>query len=106
MVVDGAHAAHPGSPDTLLADSRNNDLLLVAMRCAASRRDAVVVTQHVSPSANQGPLMRPIPSGLTTTLAPLALASSPFAATNANTLSGPVGPDFPITRSKPTVKAG
>jgi plastocyanin len=44
--------------------------------------------------------------GLTTILATLALASSTFAATNANTLTGAVGPGFTITMNKETVKAG
>jgi hypothetical protein len=35
MVACGAHATHPGSPETLLAGSRSNGLRLVAMRCAA-----------------------------------------------------------------------
>jgi hypothetical protein len=33
MVARGARGAHPCSPQTLLADSRNNGLRLVAMRC-------------------------------------------------------------------------
>jgi plastocyanin len=50
--------------------------------------------------------MRLIPVGLTTPLATLALASSTSAATNANTLTGAVGPGFTITMNKQTVKAG
>ena len=50
--------------------------------------------------------MRRIPIGLTTVLATLALASSTFAATNANTLTGTVGPGFTITMNSKTVKAG
>jgi hypothetical protein len=30
----GAHGTHPGIPETLLADSRSNNLWLVAMRGA------------------------------------------------------------------------
>src|SRR3954467_1789656 len=44
--------------------------------------------------------------GLTTILATLALASSTFAGTNANTLTGTVGPGFTISMNKKTVKAG
>jgi plastocyanin len=50
--------------------------------------------------------MRLIPVGLTTILATLALASSTSAATNANTLTGTVGPGFTISMNKKTVKAG
>ena len=50
--------------------------------------------------------MRPITIGLTTILATLALASSTFAATKANTLTGTVGPGFTISMNKKTVKAG
>jgi len=50
--------------------------------------------------------MRLITIGLTTILATLALASSTLAATNANTLTGTVGPGFMITMNKKTVKAG
>ena len=50
--------------------------------------------------------MRLITGGLTTILATLALASSTFAATNANALTGTVGPGFTITMNKKTVKAG
>jgi plastocyanin len=50
--------------------------------------------------------MRLITIGLTTILATLALASSTFAATNANALTGTVGPGFTITMNKKTVKAG
>lgn len=50
--------------------------------------------------------MRPIAIGLTTILATLALASSTFATTKTNTLTGTVGPGFTITMSKKTVKAG
>jgi plastocyanin len=50
--------------------------------------------------------MRLITVGLTTILATLALTSSTFAATNANTLTGTVGPGFSISMSKKTVKAG
>jgi hypothetical protein len=50
--------------------------------------------------------MRLIPVGLTTLLATLALASPTSAATNANTLTGTVGPGFTITMNKKTVKAG
>jgi plastocyanin len=44
--------------------------------------------------------------GLTTVLATLALASSTFAAVNANMLTGTVGPGFTISMNKKTVKAG
>jgi plastocyanin len=50
--------------------------------------------------------MKLITLGLTTILATLALASSTVAATNANTLTGTVGPGFTITMNKKTVKAG
>ena len=50
--------------------------------------------------------MRLITSGLTTILAMLVLASVTFAAANANTLTGTVGPGFTITMNKKTVKAG
>jgi len=50
--------------------------------------------------------MRLITIGLTTILATLALASVTFAATNANTLTGTVGPGYTITMNKKTVKAG
>jgi len=50
--------------------------------------------------------MKPITVGLTTILATLALASSTFAATNENTLTGTDGPGFTITMNKKTVKAG
>ena len=50
--------------------------------------------------------MRLITIGLTTILTTLALASSTVAATNANTLTGTVGPGFTITMSKKTVRAG
>jgi plastocyanin len=50
--------------------------------------------------------MRLITLGLTTILATLALASTPLAATNANTLTGTVGPGFTITMNKKTVRAG
>jgi hypothetical protein len=50
--------------------------------------------------------MRLIPVGLTTILATRALASSTSAATNANTLTGAVGPGFTITMNKQPVKAG
>jgi plastocyanin len=50
--------------------------------------------------------MKLITLGLTTFLATLALASSTVAATNANTLTGTVGPGFTITMNKKTVKAG
>jgi plastocyanin len=50
--------------------------------------------------------MRLIIGGLTTTLAALALASVTFAATNANALTGTVGPGFKISMSKKTVRAG
>jgi plastocyanin len=50
--------------------------------------------------------MRLITIGLTTILTTLALASSTVAATNANTLTGTVGPGFTITMNKKTVKAG
>ena len=50
--------------------------------------------------------MRLITIGLTTILATLALASVTFAATNANKLSGTVGPGFTITINKKTVKSG
>ena len=50
--------------------------------------------------------MRLITGGLTTILATLALASVAFAATNANALTGTVGPGFTITMNKKTVKSG
>ena len=50
--------------------------------------------------------MRRITIGLTTMVAALALASSTFAAPNANTLTGTVGPGFTITMNSKTVKAG
>ena len=50
--------------------------------------------------------MRLIIGGLTTTLAALALASVTFAATNANALTGTVGPGFRISMNKKTVRAG
>ena len=50
--------------------------------------------------------MRLITGGLTTILATLALASVAFAATNANALTGTVGPGFTITMNKQAVKAG
>jgi plastocyanin len=50
--------------------------------------------------------MRLITSTLTTILAALALASVTFAATNANTLTGTVGPGYTISLNKKTVKAG
>jgi plastocyanin len=50
--------------------------------------------------------MRLITIGLTTILTTLALASSTVAATNANTLTGTVGPGFTITMNKKTVRAG
>ena len=50
--------------------------------------------------------MRPITIGLTTILATLALVTSTFASTNANTLTGTVGPGFTITMNKKTVMAG
>ena len=50
--------------------------------------------------------MRLITGGLTTILAALALASSTFAATSTNTLTGTDGPGFTITMNKKTVKAG
>ena len=50
--------------------------------------------------------MRLITGGVTTILAMLALASVTFAATNANALTGTVGPGFTISMNKKTVKAG
>jgi len=50
--------------------------------------------------------MRLITGALTTILATLALAGPTLAATNANTLTGTVGPGFTITMNKKTVKAG
>src|SRR5258707_6127696 len=50
--------------------------------------------------------MRLITMGLTRILATLALASVTCAATNANTLTGTVGPGYTITMNKKTVKAG
>jgi plastocyanin len=50
--------------------------------------------------------MRLITVGLTTILATLALAGSTFSATNANTLTGTVGPGFTISMNKKTVKVG
>jgi hypothetical protein len=37
MVARGVHGAQPGSPETLMAGSRSNDLRLVAMWCVALR---------------------------------------------------------------------
>ena len=50
--------------------------------------------------------MRLISIGLAAVLATLALASSSFGATKANTLTGTVGPGFTISMSKKSVKAG
>ena len=50
--------------------------------------------------------MRLITIGLTTILATLALASVTFAATNANTLTGTVGPGFTIAMNKKTSVPG
>ena len=50
--------------------------------------------------------MRLITGALTMILATLALAGPISAATNANTLTGTVGPGFTITMNKKTVKAG
>jgi plastocyanin len=50
--------------------------------------------------------MRLTTIGLMTILATLALAGSTFAAKNANTLTGTVGPGFTITMNKKAVKAG
>jgi plastocyanin len=50
--------------------------------------------------------MRLISIGLAAVLATLALASTAFAATNANKLTGTVGPGFTISMSKKSVKAG
>src|SRR3954453_13880543 len=50
--------------------------------------------------------MRLIIGGLTTILAALAFASVTFAATNANALTGTVGPGFTISMNKKTVKSG
>ncbi len=38
MVARGAHGAHPGSPEPLLAGSRSNDLRLVTMHCRVRTR--------------------------------------------------------------------
>jgi plastocyanin len=50
--------------------------------------------------------MRLITGGLTTILATLALANVALAATNANALTGTVGPGFTISMNKKAVKAG
>src|SRR3954465_1467577 len=50
--------------------------------------------------------MRLIIGALTTALAALALASVTFAATNANALTGTVGPGFTISMNAKTMKAG
>jgi len=50
--------------------------------------------------------MRPINLALIAAVAILALAAPTFAATNANTLTGTVGPGFTISMSKTSVKAG
>ena len=50
--------------------------------------------------------MQPIKLTLITIVAALALAAPTFASTNANTLTGTVGPGFTITMNKKTVKAG
>jgi alpha-D-ribose 1-methylphosphonate 5-triphosphate synthase subunit PhnH len=49
--------------------------------------------------------MRLITGGSTTMLATLALASVTFATTNANALTGTVGPGFTISMNKKTTKA-
>ena len=50
--------------------------------------------------------MRLITGGLTTIRATLALAGVTLAATNANALTGTVGPGFTISMNKKTVRAG
>jgi plastocyanin len=50
--------------------------------------------------------MQPIKLTLITIVAALALAAPTFAATNANTLTGTVGPGFTITMNKKIVKHG
>jgi plastocyanin len=50
--------------------------------------------------------MQPIKLTLITIVAVLALAAPTFASTNANTLSGTVGPGFTINMNKKTVKHG
>src|SRR3954464_6571174 len=50
--------------------------------------------------------MRLITGGLTTILATLALANVALAATNANALTGTVGPGFTISMNKKAGKAG
>ena len=50
--------------------------------------------------------MRRIHLALTTIIASLAVAGPTLAATNANTLTGTVGPGFTISMNKKTVKAG
>jgi plastocyanin len=50
--------------------------------------------------------MRTINLALIAIVATLALAAPTFAATNANTLIGTVGPGFTISMNKKTVKAG
>jgi plastocyanin len=50
--------------------------------------------------------MRLISFGLAAVLATLALASTAVTATNANKLTGTVGPGFTISMSKKSVKAG
>src|SRR4051812_13542459 len=64
MVVRGGRGRHPCSPETLLADSRSTNLQLVAMRCAAPRRDAVVLTYRVLTRLTKEGPMRLISIGL------------------------------------------
>jgi hypothetical protein len=42
MVARSGHGTHPGHPQTVLEGNRTYGLRLVAMRCAARRRKAVV----------------------------------------------------------------
>jgi hypothetical protein len=42
MVARGGHGAHPGHPQTALEGSRNYGLRLIAMRCVARCRKAVM----------------------------------------------------------------
>jgi hypothetical protein len=92
-----------GIPEPLLPDIRSNEVWLVAMRCAERRRN-LSCDRLRFPYANRGAPMRLITLGLTTILATLALAGSTFAATNANALTGTVGPGFKITMNKTTTK--
>src|SRR4051794_826550 len=73
---------------------------------STNTRSSSPTTSRSSSTGDQGVPMRLITVGLTTILATLALAGSTFSATNANTLTGTVGPGFTISMNKKTVKAG